>query len=192
METICSGGTRQIRPNFSEHELYSKSPNAPECHPMSDITLDAIQAIREFWGVPASVTSTHRTATHNAAIGGSSASQHLGFGAIDLQPMSPNTRAEKMQALYQDLICKGPLYQSLRDMGVKGLGIYNTFVHVDDGTFEGNPRPFMQFWDMSAGNHGPIQMTTAYMATIPENGSPECGAWSPETIKKYGSKKKAS
>lgn len=191
METICSTGTRLIRPNFIEQEVYSKSPNAPDCHPLSNKTLDGIQLVREFWGAPTSVTSTYRTASHNTAIGGSATSQHITGAAIDIQPVDASIRFEKIKAFYEDMVCKGPLYQSLKNAGVKGVGIYNSFVHLDDGSNPANIRPSMQFWDQSSGNYGPVQLTTAFMNTVPESGAPDCGTVAPEVVQQFASKKKA-
>ena len=70
-------------------------------------------------------------------------------------------------------------------VGVKGIGIYKTFMHIDSGESPLNPRPQMVFWDQSEGKFGPIAMTTAYMAGVPEPanygeyGNPICEGGSP-------------
>lgn len=172
-ETIEKNGTRQIRPNFSEGELYSGSWDAPDSHPLSNVTLDGAQAIRSFFDAPFQATSTWRSWAHNIALGSNpTTTQHATGGAIDLQPTQD--RDLYLQAFYNDMACKGPLYQELKAIGIKGIGIYNTFIHIDDGSNPASPRGAMAFWDNSDGRFGQVAITTAYMNTIPENGNPEC------------------
>jgi len=189
--TVTAGSSALVAANFTAGEFHSKSLDAPQQHPFSTLTIEAVQAVRDFWGVPTSVTSSHRTYLGNVAVGGGFASQHLGYGAADIQPSSSSLRSEKMKEIYDDMACKGPLYQQLKAMGVKGVGIYNTFLHLDDGTYPGNPRSFMTFWDQS--DFEPVKVTTAYMNTVPESGNPNCenGTFSPseETVSQYSKKK---
>ena len=64
MAQISKNGTRMMRNNFSEMELYSKSVNAPDSHFLSDNVLDWLQNFRDWSGEPICVSSTYRTKAH--------------------------------------------------------------------------------------------------------------------------------
>lgn len=186
MANICKNGNRQITKNFIEKEFYSKSVDAPECHYLDDNTIKAVQAVRDYYNVPIRITSTMRTAAGNAAVGGVSNSRHLDPAqATDFQFVeNPN---HYLSQFYNELKCKGPLYRKLRQIGINGMGIYGSFVHLDtrDSIVE-------SFWDESAGKYGDTRITTRYMVEIPESGlnSSECAFASEEvrdlTDSKYG------
>lgn len=184
MEQITDITNNYIRPSFTESELYSKSEDAPDIHLLSSVTLNGLQAIREFIDVPLRVTSSYRTVLGNVLAGGGSASHHLGASqpdsdylgsyAVDFQAWYTQDRGALQQGFYNQMMCKGPLYQQLKVIGIKGIGIYKTFIHIDDGNSPYNPRTQMTFWDQSEGEFGPYEITTAYMNTVPEEGNPEC------------------
>lgn len=164
MATICKNGTKQITKDFSEKELYSKSLDAPQCHYLDDKTINALQAIRDWANTPIRVTSTLRTKAGNDLIGGVSNSRHLEpASAIDFQFI--DNRDAVMQRFYEDFRCKGSLYRKLRSMGINGIGIYGTFIHIDTRSSS-----VKSFWDESAGKYGDTRVTNAYMAQIPESG----------------------
>ena len=169
MAEICRGGTRQISRSFNESELYSKSLDAPRCHEVADTTIKGLQAIRDHYGVPMTITSTLRTPTGNSIAGGVSDSRHLSGRAIDFVFSNPNSRNTYLKKFYDDFKCKGPLYRKLRGLGINGIGIYSNFIHIDN-------RETLSFWDDSAGAWGKTRITNAYMSQIPESGlnSSEC------------------
>ena len=168
MATICKNGRKQISKDFSEQELYSKSFDAPECHYLDDKAINALQAIRDWFNVPIKITSTLRTATGNDLIGGASNSRHLQpASAIDFQFVE--NQDATMKKFYQDFRCKAGLYRKLRSMGVNGIGIYKSFIHID-----ARSSAMSSFWDESAGKFGDTRITNPYMAQIPESGF--CGA----------------
>jgi uncharacterized protein YcbK (DUF882 family) len=77
------------------------------------------EAIRTACGdVPLTVLSGYRTAAHNRRIGGAQKSQHVQGRALDLRPPKGWSVA-KFATLIRDVHLTG------------GLGIYETFVHVD-------------------------------------------------------------
>lgn len=82
-----------------------------------------LQKIREEIGQPIVVTSAFRSKAYNAAIGGATSSQHLEFRAADC--VIPN--GVSASALHQ-------VVKKLRDeekLFSGGVGIYQSFVHVD-------------------------------------------------------------
>lgn len=181
-----------VRPNFKYSEFYSKSYDAPEEHPLSSKVMNAWQLIRDYYQKPIRITSTYRTFAGNFSAGGSSTSQHLTGHAIDGEFLEDEQAT--MQAFYSDMICKGALYQALRQTGIKGIGIYNGFIHLDDGESPLNPRAQFTAWDGTDGRFGEINFTTSYMADVPENGAPWCAGTMllsiPTEIEKHTSKAK--
>lgn len=131
---------KQITPDFKNHELFSKSKNAPAGHQLADKVVDGLQFIRDqfrTWKKEGKiaddrirVTSTYRTSEHNAEIRGSKNSQHLISSAIDFQPWVKSD-TKPMELLKADLRSKGSIYKALRQLGINGIGFYNTFLHID-------------------------------------------------------------
>ena len=140
MAEICRDGNRQITKNFSERELYSKSLDAPVCFNLSQTTINGLQTIRDWFNTPIIVTSTLRTPTGNALVGGVSNSRHLTGDAID--SVFQNNREVHLKEFYEQMRCKGELYRKLRKQGINGIGIYASFIHIDD-----RPKSLESFWD---------------------------------------------
>lgn len=82
----------------------------------------AFEMIRTALGdKPITVLSAYRTPAHNRAIGGARNSQHLEGRALDLRPPTGIT----VQNFYRIIKALAP------DCGIKGIGLYKTFVHID-------------------------------------------------------------
>jgi hypothetical protein len=163
MAEICRGGNRQIAKNFTEKELYSHSIDAPLCFNLSDTTINGLQTIRDWFNTPIIVTSTLRTPTGNALAGGVSNSRHLTGDAIDFD--FQNNADVHLKEFYEQMRCKGELYRKLREQGINGMGIYDSFIHIDD-----RPKSVESFWDDSAGAWGDVRVNNKYMSQIPESG----------------------
>lgn len=163
MAEICRDGNRQIAKNFTERELYSHSIDAPLCFNLSDTTINGLQTIRDWFNTPIIVTSTLRTPTGNALVGGVSNSRHLTGDAID--SVFQNNREVHLKEFYEQMRCKGELYRKLRKQGINGIGIYASFIHIDD-----RPKSVESFWDDSAGAWGDVRLNNKYMSQIPESG----------------------
>lgn len=84
---------------------------------MRESTLKMLDEAREFAGVPFPINSGVRTFAHNKHIGGVANSSHLGGWAADIG-VTPATRD---QVLY-----------GVRKAGFIRIGIYPTFIHVDN------------------------------------------------------------
>lgn len=159
--------------NFKSKEFFTKSLDFQDDeHFISDKVVLAVQAVRSFFGKKIRVTSTLRTALHNSLIGGSSNSHHLTSNATDFEFMEDEESC--MRGFYEQMVCKGELYQNIKDLGIKGVGFYKGFIHFDDGESELNKRSGMTFWDFSNGQHGEIELNTSYMKSVPEEGSEFC------------------
>lgn len=93
-----------------------------ECHDgNSEVKVDPelvekLQALREKLGRTVVITSGYRTPEYNAKIGGVSDSQHIRGKAADIKVASVSP--EKVA-------------QAAEEIGFDGIGIYDTFTHVD-------------------------------------------------------------
>ena len=81
--SLAKDGARQLSPAFKVREFRCRDGS-------DDIMIDQtlvvlLQAIREHFGKPITITSGYRTGTHNTAVGGSKSSQHLLGKAADIQ-----------------------------------------------------------------------------------------------------------
>lgn len=78
--------------------------------------LDKLQRLRDLAGLPVVVTSGYRNPAYNLKVGGSPTSRHLRGEAADIQipGLSPQQVAELAEKV-----------------GFNGIGVYDTFTHVD-------------------------------------------------------------
>ena len=115
--SLSAEGAKQITPHFKVREF--------ACSDGSDVVfvatslVDILEAIRVHFGRPVTVTSGYRTVSYNAGLKNSSKkSQHCNGLAADIK-----VEGHTPKEVY-DYACS-----LLGDHG--GVGIYNTFVHVD-------------------------------------------------------------
>ena len=111
-------------------EWYSRSPDAPSSHEIDDNLILALQSIRDYYKSPVVITSTFRTKQHNQDIGGGKDSMHTKGIAVDFYLQNK----DHFDDFRDSLRTFGMWYDNLRDMGIAGIGIYNTFVHIDTRT----------------------------------------------------------
>ena len=115
--SLAAEGAKQITPHFKVREF--------ACSDGSDVVfvapslVDSLEAIRVHFGRPVTITSGYRTVSYNAGLKNSSKkSQHCNGLAADIK-----VEGHTPKEVY-DYACS-----LLGDHG--GVGIYNTFVHVD-------------------------------------------------------------
>lgn len=115
--SLAAEGAKQITPHFKVREF--------ACSDGSDVVfvatslVDILEAIRVHFGRPVTITSGYRTVSYNASLKNSSKkSQHCNGLAADIK-----VEGHTPKEVY-DYACS-----LLGDHG--GVGIYNTFVHVD-------------------------------------------------------------
>lgn len=77
-----------------------------------------LEKIRKHFGVPVTVTSGVRCATHNKNVGGATSSQHVKGTAADIKVKGV---APKKVVAYAETLLQG----------TGGIGTYSTFTHVD-------------------------------------------------------------
>lgn len=78
--------------------------------------LDKLQQLRDLAGKPVVVTSGYRNAAYNLRVGGSPTSRHLRGEAADIRVAG--LRPEQVAQLAEEV-------------GFGGIGVYDTFTHVD-------------------------------------------------------------
>lgn len=81
--SLAKDGAKQLSPAFKVREFRCRDGSDAI---MIDQTLVVLlQAIREHFGKPITITSGYRTAAHNKSVGGAKSSQHLLGRAADIQ-----------------------------------------------------------------------------------------------------------
>ena len=112
----------QLTKNFSKKELECKC-GCGKCD-MDLELLDALQALRDRLGFPLSITSGFRCEEHNKKVGGARASKHLKGQAVDISIMTPPFRNNQHNL-------KALLKEALKDDRINGIGVANSFLHLD-------------------------------------------------------------
>ena len=138
--TINRGDNTLLAPNFRASEFYSSSPNPPASHDFYMELVEAASFLRNHFNTPWRITSTMRTHAHEVKIcadfnlppGLAWTSKHVLAPAFDSQPAGTAARnAEIMATLAEDFTNNGEIFQKLRTLGIKGFGLYDTFIHLD-------------------------------------------------------------
>ena len=110
-------GSRQITPHFRVYEFACNDGSDPVF--ISQALADILENIRVHFGKPVHINSGYRTVSYNKTVSGSSStSQHCNGLAADIR-VDGHTPAE-VYAVADSM---------LGEHG--GVGIYDTFVHVD-------------------------------------------------------------
>ena len=113
--SLKKDGNIRLSTNFKVKEFACQDGSDPIF--IDSELVSVLQKIRNHFGKPVTITSAYRTPTHNKTVGGTTYSQHLYGKAADIkvQGIAPKEVAEYAE--------------SLLDEG--GIGIYNTFTHID-------------------------------------------------------------
>ena len=116
-------GAKQLAPGFRVREFRCRDGSDTI---MIDQTLAVLlQAIREHFNKPITITSGYRTAAHNKSVGGAKSSQHLLGKAADIQVA--DTTVEAVAAYAESLL---PGWGGVGRYPVKA-GRAKGWVHVD-------------------------------------------------------------
>lgn len=115
--SLSRDGETRLFPNFKVKEFRSKDGSNTVL--IDDKLVAALQDIRNHFGSAVHITSGYRSPSYNAVVGGSKNSYHTKGMAVDIKvtgvsPIEVARYAEKL--------------------GLKGIGLYNTFVHLDTRT----------------------------------------------------------
>lgn len=103
-------------PDFSPREIASKGDGSILIVPAA---LDRLQWARYRIGRPMVITSAYRDPLHNARVGGAPLSRHKVGDAFDIALAGHD---------------RWRLLAACQDAGFSGIGLYNSFLHVDCGS----------------------------------------------------------
>lgn len=149
-------------PNFTEREFFTTSPDYRRSIMYMDRRLAlAAQRIRTFLNKPVRVNSSARTRLHQQVLGGNpDRSQHVnedfeGTGYLGTYALDLDSDDQSISILAGQFLEKGPLYNELVGLGIKGFGVYNGFVHIDTGEKPGYERFAPVTWN---------ERTTSYIS----------------------------
>ena len=125
--SVSRDGDKYVSKNFKVREFRCKDGSDKIL--IDDALVNYLQKIRDYFDAPITINSAYRTASHNKAVGGASSSQHLRGTAADIVVKGVTPLKVAQYAEY---------------IGVRGIGKYNTFTHVD-------ARPGLSKWDQTSG-----------------------------------------
>lgn len=112
-------GNKKVSTNFRVKEFACSDGSDPIFLDLELVSI--LQKIRTHFGKAVTITSAYRTPTHNRSVGGTTYSQHQYGRAADIkvEGVSPKKVASYATSL-------------LPNTG--GIGVYNTFTHIDTRT----------------------------------------------------------
>lgn len=104
---------------------------------IADGLVEKLQALRDYLNKPITIVSAYRSPVYNRKINGSSKSQHIHGRAVDI----------KVSGISTEEVAKAAI-----KLGFKGIGIYDTFTHVDirEKLVNKVGRKY-DYWDMRTG-----------------------------------------
>lgn len=109
-------GNKKLSTNFRVREFACTDGSDPIF--IDTELVKILQRIRNHFGRPITITSAYRTPTKNKACGGTIYSQHLYGRAADIKVSGVSTA--KVATYAESILC-----------GKGGIGIYDTFTHID-------------------------------------------------------------
>ena len=121
--SLAKDGAKQLSPAFKVREFRCR--DGSDTIMVDEALTVLLQAIREHFNKPITITSGYRTAAHNAAVGGAKSSQHLLGKAADIQVA--DTTVEAVAAYAESLM---PDWGGVGRYPVKA-GRTKGWVHVD-------------------------------------------------------------
>lgn len=112
----------EIKDNYRYFKLAEfDSPDAPGSGKnMQPAFVDKIDNLRRLYGKPIKINSGFRTFPHNRIVGGVLDSAHLNGSAVDIPAHTSGDRFKLVRIAF--------------NLGIKRIGIGQTFIHMDDDT----------------------------------------------------------
>lgn len=114
--SVSENGNDNLSQNFTVGEFASR--DGADTVLIDTELVDVLQNIRDYFGAPVTINSAYRSPSHNRAVGGASNSRHTTGEAADIVVLGVEPEEVAQYAEY-----------ILSDRG--GIGLYDTFVHVD-------------------------------------------------------------
>ena len=119
-KTYKKGADTKLSKNFSVYEFACQGNGCCSETPIDDQLVTYLQMIRDHFGAKVTISCGHRCETHNAEVpNAATRSRHIfGWAAdIHVEGVKPIEVARYAESI-----------------GVKGIGLYDTFVHIDTRT----------------------------------------------------------
>lgn len=119
IKTYTKEANKQLTANFNSREFDCKCGKYCSETLIDEKLVEYLQKIRDHFGKPITITSGYRCATHNKNVGGASTSYHSRGQATDIvvSGVKPLEVAQYAESI-----------------GIKGIGLYDTFTHIDTRT----------------------------------------------------------
>lgn len=116
MATYAKGKTTWVSKNFESTEFDCKCKKYCSTTEIDPQLVTYLQKIRDCFGKPVIINSAYRCKKHNKSVGGATYSKHLYGQAADIKVsgVSPLKVAQYAESI-----------------GIKGIGQYSNFVHID-------------------------------------------------------------
>lgn len=116
IKTYNKGDNQKIATNFQAREFDCQGTGCCSITPIDEKLVEYLQQIRTHFGKPVHLTA-YRCRTHNARTPNAAAnSRHIYGQAADF---------------HIDGIAPAEIAKYAESIGIKGIGLYNTFVHID-------------------------------------------------------------
>lgn len=119
IKTYAKGSTDKLSGNFRVSEMACHGSGCCSTVLVDEKLVEYLQAIREHFGKAVTISSGYRCAIHNKSVNGATSSYHMKGQAADI--VIPGIAPTEV-AKYAESI------------GIKGIGLYDTFVHIDTRT----------------------------------------------------------
>ena len=113
--SLKKDGNKKVSTNFKVREFACNDGTDPIF--IDSELVSVLQKIRNHFDKPVTITSAYRTPPHNKKSGGTTYSQHLYGKAADIK--ISGVTPKKVADYAETLLPEG------------GIGIYNTFTHID-------------------------------------------------------------
>lgn len=119
IKTYKKGSSELLATNFKAREFDCQGRGCCSTTPIDDKLVDYLQQIRNHFGKPVYVTA-YRCKTHNAKVANAAPNSYHCYGqAADF---------------HIDGIAPAEIAKYAESIGIKGIGLYDTFVHIDTRT----------------------------------------------------------
>ncbi len=119
MTTYTKGKAVKLTRNFKSTEFDCKGKKCCSKTPIDIELVGYLQVIRNYFGKAITINSGYRCQKHNKSVGGTANSKHCAGMAADIvvRGIKPREVAKFAETI-----------------GIRGIGLYDTFVHVDSRT----------------------------------------------------------
>lgn len=119
VKTYKKDSSEKLSENFRVYEFACHGSKCCSTVLIDEKLVAYLQQIRDHFGAAVTISSGYRCKTHNARVGGATASRHMSGQAADI----------KVQGVAPAEVAK-----YAESIGILGIGLYDSFVHIDTRT----------------------------------------------------------